>query len=416
MATSQLKRGGGYAALVLCLLGLCFAGCSGSSSDTNPSFPADFQQRVAEAFKTSVSKNGFPGGSLGLMRVGDGASFLNATGMAEALSIADLDQHSWVSKTAMTADTHSRIASISKPFTAIMILMLVDEGILTLDQTIEDFFPSLVPKSTIITIRNLLNMTSGLYDHEDYPPLAEETLCGDLTIYYTPEELIAMSNAFGGGKVLFEPGEWYKYTNTNFTILAMIAQKVTGKTYKELITDLIITRLDFTATSVPGDHETTMPSPYTQGYDIPAGKAEGICTEYTSWKDYSIQNMTWDLGAGSIVSTAEDLLRFMKAIVKGELISEGLKEQMFTPPKVNVYGLGIPSAYGFGMKVLENGFTGHDGANFGYNSIMGCWDGYYYAILVNAGVHVTSGIELKTTQVYNILLDVREAVSQYVSQ
>ncbi len=182
MASSQLKKGGGHVALVIGLLGLCFAGCSGSSSDSNPGFPADFQRRVAEAFKTSVSENGFPGGVLGIARVEDSATFTTATGMAEAVSIASLDQHSWVSKTAMTTDTHSRIASISKPFTAIMILMLVDEGILTLDQTIEDFFPGLVPNSTIITIRNLLNMTSGLYDHENYLPLAEETLCGDLTI------------------------------------------------------------------------------------------------------------------------------------------------------------------------------------------------------------------------------------------
>lgn len=141
-------------------------------------------------------------------------------------------------------------------------------------------------------------MTSGLYDHEDYLPLMVTLLCGDLTIYYAPEDLIAMSNALGEGSVLFSPGEYYKYTNTNYTILAMIAQKVTGHTYKELITDMIITRLSLNGTSVPGDYETTMPAPYAHEYDIPAGKAEGICSEYTSWKDYSIQNMSWDLGAG----------------------------------------------------------------------------------------------------------------------
>ena len=386
-------------------------GCSSSSSDSNPSFPADFQQRVGEAFKRSVSENGFPGGVLGIVRVVDNATFTTATGMAEAVSISNLDQNLWATKTAMTTDTRSRIASVSKPFTAIMILMLVDEGMLTLDQTIEDFFPGLVPNSTIITIRNLLNMTSGLYDHENYLPLAETLLCGDLTIYYPPEELIAMSNALGAGSVLFEPGAYYKYTNTNFTILAMIAQEVTGQTYEELITDSIITRLGLTGTSIPGDQETTMPSPYAHEYDIPAGKAEGICSEYTSWTDYSIQNMSWDLGAGSIVSTVKDLLRFMKAIETGELISPGLKKQMLTPPEVTGYSSGRPSSYGFGMEVKENGFVGHDGNNFGYNTVMCRWDGYYYTILLNAGVYVTSEGKLKTTQVFDVLQTVRDAVS-----
>jgi D-alanyl-D-alanine carboxypeptidase len=222
-----------------------------------------------------------------------------------------------------------------------------------------------------------------------------------------------MSNALGEGGVLFEPGEYYNYTNTNFTILAMIAQEVTGQTYKELITDLIITRLGLTGTSVPGDYETTMPSPYAHEYDIPAGKEPGLCSDHTSWRDYSIQNMSWDLGAGSIASTAKDLLRFMKAIATGELISPGLKEQMLTPPEVNDYSSGTPSSYGLGIIVQQNGlFIGHSGANFGYNTIMCCWEGYYYAILLNAGAHVTSGGEVKTTEVTNILMDVKEAVSQ----
>jgi D-alanyl-D-alanine carboxypeptidase len=395
------------------LISFISTGCSESDNDNNPNFLPNFEQRVAEAFKMSVSENGFPGGVLGIARVENNATLTIATGMSEALNTTNLDQHSWVTKTAMTTDTHSGIASISKPFTAIMILMLVDEEILTLDQTIEDFFPGLVPNSAIITIRNLLNMTSGLYDHENYLPLAEETLCGDLTIYYAPEELIAMSNALGEGSVLFEPGEYYSYSNTNFTILAMIAQEVTGKTYKELITDLIIRRLDLSGTSVPGDYETTMPSPYAHGYDIPAGKAEGICSDDTSWRDYSIQNMSWDLGAGSIASTAKDLLRFMKAIITGELISPGLKEQMLTPPQVNDLHSGRPSAYGLGIMVQQNGaFIGHSGGNFGYNTIMCCWEGYFYAILLNAGGFITNEGAVKTTQAANILMDVKEAVSQ----
>jgi len=191
----------GYFTLLICLLGIYSTGCDGTSSDRTSTFPLDFQQRVAGGFAASVSENGFPGGVLGIMRPEDGATFLPATGMAEALSIVNTDQRLWTAKTSMTADTRFRIASVTKPFTATMILMLVDQGALSLDQTIEDFFPGLVPNSNIITIRNLLSMTSGLYDHEEYPPMVKYITCGDLTQHFTPEELIELSNTSGGRRL-----------------------------------------------------------------------------------------------------------------------------------------------------------------------------------------------------------------------
>ena len=386
-------------------------GCSSSNNNSPSGFQEDFKQLVAETFESSVNENGFPGGILSIARVEDDANFTTATGMAEAFSIADLDQPSWTTKTPMKLETHSRIASVSKPFTATMILTLVDEGLLTLDHTVEDFFPGLVPNSDIITIRNLLNMTSGLYDKENYPPLMEALLCGDLTVYYSPQELINMSNELGGGGVMFEPGQYYNYSNTNYTILAMIAEEVTGSTYEELISQRIIQRLGLKGTTVPGDDETIMPSPFAHGYDIPAGKVPDICPNDTLWRDYSIQNMSWDLGSGSIVSTAQDLVRFMKAVATGELISNELKTQMFTPPpEVNDFETGDPSIYGFGIDVLQNGFVGHNGANPGYNAIMAKWDGYYWAILLNAGMFVMSDGEPVTTQVGKILVDVKNAI------
>lgn len=409
---SLLTKKGGYLCLLMGLLGVCIMGCSSSSSESQSGFPEDFRQRVAEAFKTSVNENGFPGGILSIARVEDDDSFTTATGMAEAFSITDLDQNSWTTKTPMETDTYSRIASVSKPFTATMILTLIDEGLLTLDNTVEDFFPGLVPNSAIITIRNLLNMTSGLYDKENYPPLMEAMLCGDLTVYYSPDEVIDMSNKLGGGGVLFEPGQYYNYSNTNYTILAMIAEEVTGSTYQELISQRIIEKLGLTGTTVPGDGETTMPSPFAHGYDIPAGKVPDICSNDTLWRDYSIQDVSWDLGSGSIVSTAQDLVRFMKAVATGELISNELKTQMFTPPpEVNDFETGNPSSYGFGIDVLSNGLVGHNGANPGYNAIMVMWDGYYWAILLNAGMFVMSDGEPITTQVGQVLKDVKNAIA-----
>lgn len=388
-----------------------FSACSDDSGGDGGFSPA-FIQDVTAAFETSVKSNGFPGGVLGLMRASDGAKMVAATGMAEPISTADLDQGSWTAKTLMTTDAHTRIASVSKTFTAIVVLMLVDQELISLDQTIDDFFPGLVPNSDVITVRNLLNMASGLYDHEDYPSLDEYTLCGDLTTYFSPEELVEMSNTYSGGKVWFQPGEYYKYVNTNFTILAMIAQAVTGKSYKYLVTEFIIDKLGLTGTTVPGDNEVDIPQPFAHGYDIPGYQGRGqICFGQNFWKDYSVQNMSWDLGAGSIVSTADDLLRFMKAVYTGELISPQLKEAMFTPPAIADFDSGTPSRYGFGIVVSPGRFIGHNGANYGYNTVMDYQEGYYYSILVNAGMGIVSpdGTQ-KTGSVSKILADVQAVV------
>jgi D-alanyl-D-alanine carboxypeptidase len=388
-----------------------FNACSDDSGGGRGFSPA-FIQDVTAAFETSVKSNGFPGGVLGLMRVSDGAKMLVATGMAEPVSTVDLDQDSWTTRTPMTTGAHTRIASVSKTFTAIVILMLVDKELISLDQRIDDFFPGLVPNSDIITVRNLLNMTSGLYDHENYLPLVEYILCGDLTTYFSPEELIEMSNTYSDGKVLFQPGEYFKYTNTNFTILAMIAQAVTGKSYKNLVTELIIDKLGLTGTIVPGNTDVNMPQPFAHGYDIPGYQGLGqICVGQDFWKDYSVQNMSWDLGAGSIVSTADDLLRFIKAVYTGELLSPQLRDAMFTPPAITDFDGGGPSRYGFGIFIWPGHLIGHDGSNFGYNTAMDYEDGYYYSVLVNAGMGIVSpdGTQ-KTGSVFEILADVQSAV------
>jgi D-alanyl-D-alanine carboxypeptidase len=397
--------------LLLSLAISMFSACSDDSGGGG-GFSPGFIQDVTAAFETSVKSNGFPGGVLGLMRASDGAKMLVATGMAEPISTADLDQESWTTKTLMTTGAHTRIASVSKTFIAIVVLMLVDQELISLDQTIDDFFPGLVPNSAVITVRNLLNMASGLYDHENYLPLVEYTLCGDLTTYFSPEELIEMSNTYSGGKVLFQPGEYYKYANTNFTILAMITQAATGRSYQDLVTGMIIDNLGLTGTIVPGNTDVDMPQPFAHGYDIPGYQGMGqICVGQDFWKDYSVQNMSWDLGAGSIVSTADDLLRFMKAVYTGELLSPQLREAMFTPPAITDFDSGAPSRYGFGILIWPGRLIGHGGANFGYNTVMDYQEEYYYSILVNAGTGIVSpdGTQ-KTGSVLKILADVQSVV------
>ncbi len=392
---------------------LCAAG-AGCTAGGEPTLPYLVQQTATQAFTEAVQANGFPGGVLGLRRLSDGATLFVASGLAEASSTPTNDPTQWPAAEPMSVDRHTRVASVSKTFTAMMILTLVDEGLLTLDKTIDDFFPGLVPNSDRITLRHLLTMTSGLYDHEDSVPIGRATTCGDLTTYYTPEELIAFSNESGGGEVHFEPGEYYKYTNTNFTILAMIAQEVTGRSYQQLIATRIAEPLGLSNTFAPANDEVTPPSPYMHGYQIPStmAGAELICEGYDSWWDYSIQNMSWDLGAGSMISTAGDLLRFMSAVYSGELISPELYNEMMTPADVTDFSSGQPSNYGFGISVLPDGRAGHEGSNAGYNTIMIVDGEYAYAIAVNAGSDITFEGKTITTNATTLYVAVRTALSE----
>lgn len=366
-----------------------------------------FRIKVEAVFKESVARNGFPGAVLGIMRASDGAELYLATGMSEADDTTAMDQRTWMAKTAMTTDTRFRIASVSKTFTAILILKLIDEGKIALTDTIDKYFPGLVPNSASIEIKHLLTMSSGLYDHESSPYIEDYQFKGSLTQYFSPEALIGYSNSYGGGTVKFAPGANYEYCNTNFTILAMIAEKVTGKTYDQLITEEILTPLGLTSTVAPSAADVNMPAPFAHGYQPPDSAS--------AWRDYSVQNMSWDLGAGSIVSTAPDLIRMIRAVYNGELISAAMKTAMMTPPPITDM-TGKPSLYGFGVACSADGTVGHTGANPGYNAVMIYSKGYYYAILGSAGmlskIMTPTGEVTAVTSVSNILKDVSAAVQE----
>jgi D-alanyl-D-alanine carboxypeptidase len=275
---------------LLVLIGLCSCG----QSQTSAVFSDDFKVRVTAAFNASVSKNGFPGATLGVMRASDGATLCLAAGLAEANDPTIADQRTWTAKSALTTGTHFRIASVSKTFTATLILILVDEGAIALTDTIDHYFPGLTPNSATIEVQHLLTMSSGLYDHEFYPPLGDYLLNGSLTQYFTPETLVGYSLTYGSGEVRFAPGQYGDYCNTNYTILAMIAQQATGKPYDQLIREKIVTPLGLTGTFAPASTEVDIPAPVAHGYQPPSSES--------AWRDYSVQNMSWDLGAGTIIS------------------------------------------------------------------------------------------------------------------
>ncbi len=161
-----------------------------------------------------------------------------------------------------------RIGSITKSFTATVVLQLVDEGKLSLDDALSrwDFK---VPGAEGITVRQLLNMTSGLFNYTDVPEFWE-TLEKDRLAEWTPQSLVALAVA---NPAVFPPGREYMYCNTNYILLGMIIETVTGRTAAEEITTRLIDRLNLKNTFFPMD--SGIQGPYLHG-NVPAkGEEDG---------------------------------------------------------------------------------------------------------------------------------------------
>ena len=254
-----------------------------------------------------------------------------------------------------------RIGSLTKSFTATVVLQLVDEKRLALTDKLSRYEPW-VPGAKGITIRQLLNMTSGLYNFTDVPEFWERFLAEPAAVW-TPRQLVDLAIA---NPPVFPPGQEYMYCNTNYVLLGMIIEKVTGRTAGREITRRIIDRLGLKHTSFP--MTTGLREPYLHGY-VPAA---GEPSDSGDLVDLSIYSPTPFWTAGGMVSTLGDLKIWIKAIVTGKLLSKRMHAAQLTfgAPNTESYGLGVMNASGVAF--------GHSGEVPGYNSSM------YYIPSLNA--------------------------------
>jgi D-alanyl-D-alanine carboxypeptidase len=251
----------------------------------------------------------------------------------------------------MEIEDKVRIASITKTFVATVILQLVDEGALGLDNTIEAYLPQ-VPNAANITIRELLNHTSGIYDYEDDEFI--KSVVNNPLRAWAPEELLQLGIS---KPPYFPPGTGFHYSNTNYIALGMIVEKLTGNRLGEEVKERIIEPLDLAATEFPSGPE--MMGKYSHGYtDIGTSG---------SLRDITVIDMSWDWAAGAMISNLGDLEVWAEALATGRLISEKMHEEslkwveMPDLPGVTFYGLGVTEIAGF---------VGHSGLDPGYNSAM----------------------------------------------
>lgn len=229
-----------------------------------------------------------------------------------------------------------RIGSITKTFLATVVLQFVDEGRLGLDDPVETWLPGVVPNGQQITVRHLLNHTSGLYDVRLTLPRPTSPEFLDIRWRtWTADELI--ERALARPPTSDEPGTVYSYTNTGYLLLGQIVEKASGRTYAEEIKHRIIRPLRLRHTSLPGT-SPWIRGPHPHGY-LPIDRGG----EQPELVDYTEMNPSLFGAGGEMISTAKDLNRFVAALLDGRLLPDHLLDEMKTQgiPGGKKYGLGL---------------------------------------------------------------------------
>ena len=247
-----------------------------------------------------------------------------------------------------------QIGSNTKTFTATVMLQLVGEGRLRLDDPISRWYPA-IPDADRITVRMLLQHTSGIADYLGDDSVGEKVLAGD-PYHWTPEELVAIGVALAP---YFEPGAAWAYSNTNYVLAGMIMRKVTGLSPAQLITRRIIEPLGLRHTYWAPD--ARFHGRHMHGYY----RTEPGGSQYVDITDAPLY---WADAAGAMVSTLSDLARFERALQGGHLLEPAQLKQMRATVDMPAPE-GLTAGYGLGLARLDTRcgtFWGHTGGSVGY--------------------------------------------------
>ena len=295
-------------------------------------------EKLQAVLDNNVKDDGVPGAA---MAVGtpDG-SWVGAAGKADLTTGQP-----------MAANTQVRIASITKVFTAALIMKLVEEGHLGLNDTVDNWLPGALPcYGDQITVRMLLNHTSGIPDHENTQEWYDKLL-SDPTATWTSEDVLNIIRIHK--EDFIQPGKAYSYCNTGYYLLGMIAEASTKDTVTNGINRLLFHPLGMRRTALTRDGMKS--DPYAHDYFW----SDNELLDTSGW------NMSWDWTAGSGITIASDMLRWTRGFFGGEVVSMETLEQMITPvPPSTDYGFGLDVSAGwagfFGEKAIS-----HSGANAG---------------------------------------------------
>lgn len=344
--------------VIACLTLLVFInGCGGSTGPAAKSTTAPITA-TSIASILDQERAWYPApGALALVRVGS-QQWTAHSGSAD------------LAGTPINDETRFRIASITKPIVATLVLDAVSRGELSIDGRVDDVLPNVLQASQPVTVRMLLDHTSGIFDETndatdipgDINKLADSALKAEAAsllarvangerVIAPDRILVALAETHDR---YFGPGQGYHYSNINYQIAAMILVRITGTTLDALLRSRIIEPLGLRHTTIaPPD----ISSPELRGYDLTNDKPADATDNLLAFGNG---------GNGGIISTTGDLLTIMQAIISGKFLPRGLLAQMKagTSQSSGTYGLGLA-----GYRLSCGSFFGHGGSVNGTMSL-----------------------------------------------
>ncbi|MFF8805080.1 serine hydrolase domain-containing protein [Streptomyces omiyaensis] len=318
-------------------------------------------------------------------------------GVPGAVAQARVDGRSWTGTAGERGgDDRYRVGSITKTFAATVLLQLQAEGRIDLDDPVEKWLPGLVRGNghdgRKITVRQLLNHTSGVYSYTEDPAFQEKVFGpGFLEHRYDtwkPRELVAVAT---GHAPDFAPGTSWKYSNTNFVLAGLVIEKVTGRPYGKAVENRIVKPLKLRATSVPGTR-TTVPQPSSRAYSTLVPDAGAPVHDVTEL------NPSLAHAAGEMISDSADLQTFYRALLTGRLLPKAEMRELTATVPVSPqypdfrYGLGISwqklscgtEVWGHGGGIhgsVSEAYTTRDGRHSLAANINADWTGDTQAVV-----------------------------------
>jgi D-alanyl-D-alanine carboxypeptidase len=329
----QLARSG---AIVVCLAVAALSASSAVATTTTSTRTATLQTDV-----DALVAAGAPGAIL-VVRNGNRTTRF-AGGLADVAH-----------KRPMHSADRFRIASLTKSYVATVALQLVSEGKISLDDSVERRLPGVVPNGDKITIRQLLGHTSGLFDFAADPRVLKPYLKGNFGFHWAPRKLVQIAVSH---KPRFAPGAGYAYSNTDYIVIGLIVEGITGRSIGRELSHRIYQPLRLHATNFPTT--ARIANPYAHGYYV---FAKPPATDVSGVSPYP-----W--AAGAMVSTGPDVLSFYRALLSGHLLEPKLLDAMKTTVsegrRTDIPG----SRYGLGLERFPTSCGtawGHNGSIAGY--------------------------------------------------
>lgn len=356
----------------------------------------NFQKLEIQSYMiTRLEEKSIPGVSLSI-ELPNGEIWHTAAGVADTKT-----------GEAMTPLHQFRIGSATKSFTAMLIMQLVDEGKLTLDKKLDEFFPGKFPNGNMITIKMLLNHTAGIFSFtnefpdfesafgvtmDDQPGMTDLWFVRYIGLpgyVYGPGELIdigaavnwsfARNNATADRPYLVnEPGKEWNYSNTHYVLLQEIAEQITQNSWEHEIRTRFVQPLGLTNTIVPSPGQLALTGTYARGYVNWADNQGDYVADLFGFPHTDVERSNTDpsytMGSGAMISTAADLVKWANAVMEGQLLSSATQALMREPFEVrSAFGEDINMLQGvvqdLGLQVF-----GHRGQIVGYDA---SWQYHY---------------------------------------